>query len=276
VAWQEHHVVVDGARTRVLEAGDRDAPAVVLIHYCGHGATVEEAWERTIPALATRFRVLAPEQLGFGATAKLFDFDDPLGARVRHITHVLELFGVESAHFVGVSTAGTMMLSVAASERPAWPIERIIGVSAVGGRDAGPEVSAVLRAFDGTFDSMDALLGTLYPDRWWDDAYVERRLAASRRPGAWEVVAAERLRPPWAADAPSPIASDGFVDYELIDRPVLLVAGAKDKLRRLDALPDRAARIRNCRTRVFDDAGHLPHIQLPDEFNALALEFLQC
>src|SRR5581483_8822218 len=112
VSYATHRVVVDGARTRVLEAGDRDAPAVVLIHYGGHGATVEEAWEYTIPALAEDYRVLAPEQLGFGESAKLFDFADPLGARVRHIAHVLELFGVESAHFVGVSTAGTMMLSV--------------------------------------------------------------------------------------------------------------------------------------------------------------------
>jgi 2-hydroxymuconate-semialdehyde hydrolase len=276
VAWQAHRVIVDGATTRVLEAGDRDAPAVVLIHYGGHGVTAEEAWERTIPAFAEHFRVLAPEQLGFGQTAKVFDFADPLGARVRHLAHVLELFGVERAHFVGVSTAGTMMLSVAAAERPVWPIDRIVGVSAVGERSGGPDVRAVLRAYDGTFETMDALIGTLYPERWWDDAYVERRLATARLPGAWQVIAAEGLKPPWASDEPSPLASDDYVDYERIDRPVLLVAGAKDKLRRIEALADRAARIRDCRTHVFDDGGHAPHIQFPDEFNALALEFLRC
>jgi 2-hydroxymuconate-semialdehyde hydrolase len=276
MGWQAHRVVVDGARTRVLEAGDRDAPSVVLIHYGGHGVTVEEAWEFTIPALAEHFRVLAPEQLGFGETAKQFDFADPLGARIHHIARVLELFDVQSAHFVGVSSAGTMMLAVAASDRPAWPIDRIIGISAVGARAGGPEVGAVLRAFDGTFETTDALIGTMYPERWWDDAYVERRRTAAREPGAWQVVAAEGLKPPWAPDAPSTLASDDYVEYERIDRPVLLVAGARDKLRRLDALADRAARIPDCRTQVFDAGGHVPHIQFADEFNTLALEFLQC
>jgi len=272
--WTSHELNVGGTTTHVLEAGDRDAPTVVLIHYGGYGTTVEEAWEYTIPALAKEFHVVAPEQLGFGRTAKVFDFADPLGARIRHIALVLDLFAVESAHFVGVSTAGTMMLSVAAAPRPAWPIDRIIGISAVGERAGGPEVRDVLRAFDGTLATMDAVIGTMYPDRWWDDAYVERRLAAARAPGAWQCVAAEQLRAPWDPEGPSVLASDGYVAYKQIDRPVLLVAGAKDKLRRFDALADRAARIPDCRTHVFDDGGHAPHIQFPDEFNALALEFL--
>jgi pimeloyl-ACP methyl ester carboxylesterase len=64
------------------------------------------------------------------------------------------------------------------------------------------------------------------------------------------------------------------VRSEEIDRPVLLVAGGADKLRTPAAFEDRAARVRDCRTAVFDGAGHAPHIQFPDEFNALALEFL--
>jgi len=268
-------VSVGGVRTHVLEAGDPHAPSVVLIHYGGHGATVEEAWERTIPGFAEHFHVLAPEQLGFGRTDKLFDFADPLGARVRQIAAVLDVLDVQSAHFVGASTAGTMMLSVAASPEPAWPIDRIVGISAVGARAGGPDVAAVLRAFDGTFETMDGVIGTMYPERWWDDAYVERRLTAARAAGAWQCVAAEGFRPPWAAEGPSPLASDEHVAYERIQRPVLLVAGAADKLRRLDAVHDRAARIPDCRTHVFEHGGHVPHIQFPAEFNALALDFLR-
>jgi 2-hydroxymuconate-semialdehyde hydrolase len=267
-------VSTGGVRTHVLEAGDPDAPAVVLIHYGGHGATVEEAWEFTIPAFAERFHVLAPEQLGFGRTDKLFDFADPLGARIRQIEAVLDRLGVHSAHFVGVSTAGTMMLSVAASAQPAWPIDRVVGISAVGERAGGPDVVAVLRAFDGTFETMAGVIGTMYPEPWWDREYVERRLAASRSPGAWQCVAAEGFRPPWAEDGPSPLASDDYVAYEQIGRPVLLVAGGADKLRRLEAVHDRAARIPDCRVHVFEGGGHVPHIQFPEEFNALALDFL--
>jgi pimeloyl-ACP methyl ester carboxylesterase len=275
VAWTPRTLVVEGSRTHVLEAGDPDAPTVVLIHYGGYGATAEEAWEHTIPAFSEHFHVLAPEQLGFGSSAKVFDFGDPLGARIRNIAAVLELFGVETAHFVGVSTAGTMMLSVAAAERPAWPIDRIIGISAAGGRAGGPDVRTVLQAFDGSFETMDGVIGTLYPERWWDDTYVERRLAAVREPGTWQCVAAEGLRAPWEPDGPSPLASDDYVAYERIDVPVLLVAGAADKLRTLEDFHDRAGRIPNCSKMVFEGAGHAPHIQCAEEFNALALEFLK-
>ena len=274
-AWTSHVLRIGRTRTHVLEAGARGAPTVVLIHYGGQGATVEEAWERTIPAFAEHFHVIAPEQLGFGQTDKIFDFADPLEARIHHIAQVLEVFEVDSAHFVGASTAGTMMLSVAASDRPEWPIDRIVGISAVGGRAGGPEVRAALQAFDGTPETMDGVIGTLYPERWWDAAYTERRLSAARVDGAWQCIAAEALRPPWAQDGPLQLATDDYVAYERIASPVLLVAGGADKLRRLDEFEARAARIPTCRTRIFEGSGHLPHIDSADEFNELAIGFLQ-
>jgi pimeloyl-ACP methyl ester carboxylesterase len=112
-----------------------------------------------------------------------------------------------------------------------------IGVSAVGDRSGGPEIRGVLAAFDGTAETMSAVIETMYPKRWCNDGYVERRLDAARAPAAWQAVAADRLR-------------------------------------KLDALEDRAVRFRDCRTFVFDAGGHAPHIQFPDEFNAVALEFL--
>ena len=105
---------------------------------------------------------------------------------------------------------------------------------------------------------MDAVIGTMYPERWWDDAYVERRVGAVHRPGAWQCIAAERLNAPWHTGEPSPLADDDYVAYERIDRPVLLVAGAADKLRRLDDFHDRAERIPSCTTKVFDERRACP------------------
>lgn len=272
--WISHELVVDDARTHVLEAGDQHAPHLVLIHYGGHGATVEEAWEHTIGPLAEHFHILAPEQLGFGRSAKVFDFADTLGARVRHINRVLELFGVREADFMAVSTAATMTLGVAAESHPLWPIRRIVGVGAVGPRAGGSEVKAALRAFDGTPETMDDVIATAYAERWWDGQYTERRLRAARAPGAWQCVAAEQLQPPWAPDTPPALASDEGVAYERIACPVLLVSGALDKLRRLDALADRAARIPDCRVSVLPGAGHFAHIERAATFNELALRFL--
>ena len=176
------------------------------------------------PELATAFQVLAPEQLGFGATGKVFDFVDLLRARIRHIARVLDLFGVEPAHFVGASTAGTMMLSVAASSQPAWPIDRIIGVSAAGGRSGGPEVRAALQAFDGSFETTGAVIGTMYPERWWDDAYVERGVAPSTDPERGNA-SPRAPRSSLAHGRTVSLAYDDYVAYERIERPVFSLPG---------------------------------------------------
>src|SRR5690242_16047320 len=61
-----HHVAqTNGIRMHYVEAGS--GPAVVLLH--GFPQTGYE-WRHQIPALAERFRVIAPDTRGFGETEK--------------------------------------------------------------------------------------------------------------------------------------------------------------------------------------------------------------
>ena len=66
-------VEVDGIRTHYLEAGGGDP--VVLLHSGEFGGCAELSWEYMIPHLAPHFRVIAPDWLGFGGTAKIHDFE---------------------------------------------------------------------------------------------------------------------------------------------------------------------------------------------------------
>ncbi len=66
--------VIDGLATHYLEAGHGDP--VILLHGGEFGVSAEIGWEATIPALAERYRVLAPDMLGFGRSAKVIDFND--------------------------------------------------------------------------------------------------------------------------------------------------------------------------------------------------------
>ncbi|ULE35081.1 alpha/beta fold hydrolase [Mycobacterium sp. IDR2000157661] len=64
----ERFVETNGIRLRVLEAGDRGAPLVVLAHGFPELAYT---WRHQIPALAEAgFHVLAPDQRGYGASSK--------------------------------------------------------------------------------------------------------------------------------------------------------------------------------------------------------------
>jgi pimeloyl-ACP methyl ester carboxylesterase len=56
-------VDVDGIKVFVREAGDRSAPAIVLLH--GFPAS-SHMFRELIPRLADRFRVIAPDMVGYG------------------------------------------------------------------------------------------------------------------------------------------------------------------------------------------------------------------
>ena len=119
-------VMVDGLTTSYLDAGDGDP--VILLHGGEFGVSAEIGWERTIPALAQRYRVLAPDMLGFGQSAKVVDFNDGRGMRIRHIARFCDELGVESAHFVGNSMGAINVLTDATSESPVLPMRSLVAI----------------------------------------------------------------------------------------------------------------------------------------------------
>src|SRR5258705_891754 len=58
-------VVANGIETNYLEAGSGD-DTVLLIHGSGPGVTSYANWRLVMPALGTKFRVIAPDMVGFG------------------------------------------------------------------------------------------------------------------------------------------------------------------------------------------------------------------
>ncbi len=57
--------IANGIQTNYLEDGSGDE-TVLLIHGSGPGVTSYANWRLVIPALATKFRVIAPDMVGFG------------------------------------------------------------------------------------------------------------------------------------------------------------------------------------------------------------------
>ncbi|WP_299560029.1 alpha/beta fold hydrolase [uncultured Mycolicibacterium sp.] len=267
---QRRSIVVDGLYTSYLEAGDGEP--VVLLHGGEFGATAEIGWERTIGALAEHYRVLAPDMLGFGGSAKVVDFVDGRGLRIRHIARFCALLGIESAHFVGNSMGAVNLLVDATSARPRLPARSLVAICG-GGEIQRNEHMAALYDYDGTFEAMRRIVAALFADPAYpaDDAYVRRRYEASIAPGAWEALAAARFRRPGAEPPPPPSSSR---PYERISVPTLVVEGAQDKLLPPGWAAGIAAQIPRGDSAVVDRAGHCPQIEQPAAVNALLLDFL--
>jgi pimeloyl-ACP methyl ester carboxylesterase len=264
---------VDGVLTGYLEAGEGET--VVLLHGGEFGAGAELGWERTIAALAQRYRVLAPDMLGYGRSAKIVDFVDGRGLRIRHIARFCEQFGVtrdSPAHFVGNSMGAINLLTDLTSDAPVLPV-RTLTLICGGGEIQRNEHANALYEYDATVTGMRSIVTALFYDPAYpaDDAYVQRRFESSTAPGAWEAIAAARFRRPGQTPPPSPSPQRA---YERISVPTLVVEGSGDKLLPRGWAAEIAAQITHGRSAVVDAAGHCPQLEQPDVVNGLLLEFL--
>jgi pimeloyl-ACP methyl ester carboxylesterase len=271
-------LVVDGLVTSYLEAGEGDP--VVLLHGGEFGASAELGWERVIPRLAARHRVIAPDQLGYGHTAKVHDFTGGRALRIRHVARLCDLLGLDSACFAGNSMGAINLLTDACAQKPLLPASRIALVCGGGPIQRG-EHFAALQDYDGSLPAMRAIVTALFADPAYpaDEDYVRRRHDSSLLPGAWEAVAAARFRRPDTAASPGrtaePAATGTGPDrpYHRIGVPVLVIEGGRDKLLPPGWARQLAAQIPDGRSAVVGNAGHCPQIERPEATGDLLLDF---
>jgi pimeloyl-ACP methyl ester carboxylesterase len=267
---QRKDLVVDGLVTGYLEAGHGDP--VILLHGGEFGVSAEIGWERTIPALADRYRVLAPDMLGFGQSAKVIDFNDGRGMRIRHIARFCDELDIDRAHFVGNSMGAINLLTDATSDSPLLPMRSMVAICGGGEIQRNQHMEA-LYDYDATVPAMRRIVEALFHDPAYpaDDHYVRRRYESSIAPGAWEALAAARFRRPGAAPPQAPSSKRA---YERVSVPTLVVEGACDKLLPLGWAKEIADQVPGGRSAVVEAAGHCPQIEQSAIVNELLLEFL--
>src|SRR3954468_3327712 len=263
-------VLVGGLATGYLEAGRGDP--VVLLHGGEFGVSADLAWEHNIAALAARYRVLALDMLGFGQSAKVIDFNDGRGMRIRHIARFCDVVGVSDAHFVGNSMGAVNLFVDATSEAPLLPAASLTMICG-GGEIQRNEHSAALYDYDATLPGMKRIVearvaAPAYPT---DEAYVTRRYESSIAPGAWEALAAARFRRPGLEPPPLPSSKRA---YERIAVPTLVVEGECDKLLPPGWAAEIAGQIPGARSLVVPKSGHCPQIEQPSVVNHVLMDFL--
>jgi pimeloyl-ACP methyl ester carboxylesterase len=259
-APEPKQVLVYGQKIEYLEAGT--GPTVILLHGLGGN---KENWRFTIPALAARFHVVAPDQLGFGASDKpMIDY------RPATLTDFLDEFmrklSIPKATIVGNSLGGW----VAADFAIRYPAEaeRIVLLDA-----AGYFVRDVKRD-DVTF---------LHPATL-EEARIAVRKIFTKKELTSEAFArgffAARLR---AGDG---YTIDRFVDSmvrgedRLNDRlvsihiPTLVLWGRDDALLPVSIAETMAKQIPGARLVALDGCGHAPQFECADAFNQALLTFL--
>ncbi len=94
-----HMIDAGGVKTSYLEVGSGEP--VLMLHGSGPGVSALANWQHTIPTLAQRFRVLAPDLVGFGATERPDDVVYSLRSWTDHVWAFLDAHGIEKTAVVG-------------------------------------------------------------------------------------------------------------------------------------------------------------------------------
>ena len=275
----ERDLDVNGVRLHCMVEGE--GPLVLLLH--GFPET-SRAWRKQMPALTKRFRVVAPDLRGFGAS------DKPKGIAAyrtsvvaEDIVALIHAFGAERAHIVGHDWGGAVAWTLATLHPEA--VDRLVALNcphpAVMQRALRSNWTQIRKSWyifafqlpwlpewsfrrDGARAIKDSLRRTAMRPDTFSDADLDEYARAFSAPGA--ATAAINY---YRAAARSPVARGK------IKAPTLVIWGENDfalgieLTRGMDDLFESQLRIE-----FVPDAGHWVMEERPEVVNRLLLEFL--
>jgi pimeloyl-ACP methyl ester carboxylesterase len=263
-------VAFDGTTTLYLEGGVPSATTVVLVHDGGYGSDALTCWEPILPSLTRRFRVLAPDLLGFGGTSKLVSFDEnPLSHRLGHLSAFCRELDLERPALIGSSFGGALVLNAAA--RRALTLCCGVSICGTGGLHMVGERFTPLQDYSPSVDAAHRIESEMVPDP--DPEHVRSRYERSLRAGHWEALTATRVRNPLAQPDEEWLTAY-LRALGTIDVPILLIAGAEDRLLEPGWQVELAAIIPGGQTLVVAGARHQPHRSHPAEVSSALVAFL--
>ena len=264
---------VNGVRIHYQEAGDADAPPMILIHGF---ATSNLVWSKVfLDFAAGGFRVIAPDLLGYGYSDKPRDLDYTIARQAEMVVDFMKELGIERAVLVG-SSYGAAVAATVALDHPAM-VEKLILVGAV--NNNRPTRYLLMRLFGSPIigDILSPLLvgsrlllrkrmKRVYDKHSWvlDERRVDARHLPLRTRNAHRAIIRTVRR--WDAERVSR-------DAHLLTQPTLLLWGDTDREVPLQDGERLHEAIPGSRLIVFRDCGHLPHEEYPERFTRLVVEF---
>ncbi len=259
-------VDVAGIDTFYLDAGAGDP--VLLLHGSGPGVSAWANWQHTIPGLATRFRVLAPEVVGYGSTSRPDDVRYSLSTWTDHVLGFMDALGLDRVSLVGNSLGGRISLALA-EQHP----DRVARMVLMGSPGVGMTVTEGLRALRGYQPSPENMRALLLDYFAVDKSIITDDLVQIRYEASVETFDAYRAM----FFDPRHAGNDlGITEEQVrsIRTPTLLVHGREDKVvppevswAMVNLLPDADLH-------VFARCGHWTQIERAAEFNELVGAFL--
>ena len=263
-ARAEKEVRIYGQKIRYVEAGTGQQ-VVILLHGLGGNSS---NWTLNINQLAARYRVIVPDQIGFGQSDKPV-INYRVGTYVDFLDRLYSELKIERASLVGNSMGGWIaaLYAIAHPER----VERLVLVDAAG---FAPPKDFDTRQLAGlnpsTREGIKALAALVFYNKqlYASDAAID--FALTQRMTAGDGYTIQSL-------IESIARREDMLDGRLsaIKQPTLLIWGRQDGLTPLAEFGERFKReIAGAELIVFEQCGHVPMVEKSTDFNAALLKFL--
>jgi 2-hydroxy-6-oxonona-2,4-dienedioate hydrolase len=261
MAIQYQQVTLSHGKTRYIEAGQGDP--VILIHGAPFQRSADD-WRPNLDALASRFRVLAPDCVGW-SPSDLFDQEYSFAYLTDFVREFQDALGIKRSHVIGASMGGWIaaLLCYESPDR----VEKCIqtGHNGVGARPNLGMVNWKPPTDDAIRDWVRKVAKGTETDV---EAMAEERVRKAHEPGRFEAFGKIMRH---MGDGPTRERYDVLRRLPHITTPTLFVWGKQDPS---FPLADKARDATPGSKLVVLDCGHDVNIEAPQEFNQAALEFL--
>ena len=258
-------------RTRYVESGTADAPAVVMLH--GTGAHWE-TFARNLGPYGERYRTIAFDMVGNGFSGRP-DHDYEIAQYVEHALAVMDALGVERAHLLGTSLGSWVAAAIAL--RHPERVDKLVLMSVAGliaseGNMARIVATRMKAVEDPNWESIKAMFDHLLADehnRLPD--LVSLRQAIYRQPGMIETMRHTLVLQDMETRRRNLLTED---EWRSIGHPTLTIASGEDVSEYSNTSRIVADLMPNARVAEMAGVKHWPHFEDADTFNRISLDFL--
>jgi 2-hydroxy-6-oxonona-2,4-dienedioate hydrolase len=258
----EKFVTLYGAKIHYLEAGT--GPVVILLHGLGGDAS---NWAPTIGPLSQKYRVIVPDQIGFGRSDKPV-INYRVGTLVDFLDALYKELKIERASLVGNSLGGWTAAAFALAHPE--KVDRLALVDAAGFAltgDVNPRALNLLSP--STLEGARQLLSQIFYNKQMFASDAAAGLMLTRRMTAGDGYTIQRF-------LDSILYGEDVLDKRLsaIKHPTIIIWGREDLLTPL-ALGERFKKeISGSELLIIEKCGHVPQLEKAAEFNAALMKFL--
>ncbi|MEM9899649.1 MAG: alpha/beta fold hydrolase [Pseudomonadota bacterium] len=265
-------------RATYLQAGPADADDVVLLHGGGFdNATL--SWKLLLPALATSYRVTAPNWPGYGGTAP-FDRPYTIADIGRWLIDFLEHLRIKRASLVGISMGGGAAIWSAINHPDR--VRALVPVCTYSITDRAPHhfLSFVLTRLPLNTIGRHLILSRPSLLRWTVEAiFAEPKKVSSdllkdvKKALSDDNAASSFTNFQRGEISPFRLQSDFSSEMQSVQHPALFIHGNADPLVPVKAAEKAVGLMQNAQLEVMN-AGHWPVRETPEHFNDVVVRFL--